>query len=323
MWAFVGRRVLQAALVVFLVSSLTFFLVHLAPGDPFSGTLSDARVSEAVRQQWRTAFGLDRPLADQYWLYLRNVARGDLGYSFSTNRPVSAALADAIPNTLLLMGVALVASFAIGVGLGIVQAARRRSIVDRALTGASLFVYSMPDFWLAAMVMLLLGYWVPVFPVSGMLDPVIHDYLGFWGRVRDIAYHMVLPAATLTLLSAAGIARHQRSAMLEASSKDFVLVARAKGATERQVVLRHVFRNALIPVITLLGLAFPYLLGGSVFVEKVFSWPGMGYLTVQAIGTRDYPLVTAAVLIGSLLVTLGNLLADLLHAWADPRVRAH
>ncbi|HJU64801.1 MAG TPA: ABC transporter permease, partial [Gemmatimonadaceae bacterium] len=177
MWAFVGRRVLQAALVVFLVSSLTFFLIHLAPGDPFTGALADSRVSEAVRQQWRTAFGLDRPVMEQYWLYLRNVAQGDLGYSFSTSRPVRHALADAIPNTLLLMGVALIASFLLGVGLGILQAARRKSIVDRALTGASLFLYSMPDFWLAAMVMLLLAYWVPVFPVSGMLDPVIHDYL--------------------------------------------------------------------------------------------------------------------------------------------------
>ena len=322
MRTYLARRLAQGVGVVLLVATLTFVLIHLAPGDPFSATLDNPFITEAVRERWRAAYGLDRPIAEQYWLYLRNVGRGDYGYSYSQHQPVSAVLAVAIPRTLLLMGVALVASFVIGVVLGIVQAVRRGTIVDRALTGASLFFYSMPDFWLAVMMMLLFAYWIPIFPTSGIFDPVLHDYLGFWGRVGDVARHLVLPGATLTLLAAAGIARFQRAAVLDVVQRDFVRVARAKGIGERRVVMRHVLRNALLPVITLVGLAFPTLLGGAVFVETVFAWPGMGFLSVNASSTRDYPLVMAAVIIGSMMVTVGNLLADLLYAVADPRLRS-
>ncbi len=318
---YLARRLVQGVGIVFLVATLTFFLIHLAPGDPFSSTLESPLVTEAVRERWRAAYGLDRPVIEQYWLYLRNVARGDFGYSYSLHQPVSSVLAVAVPRTLLLMAVALVASFAAGMALGILQAIRRGSALDHTLTGVSLFFYSMPDFWLAVMMMLVFAYWIPVFPTSGIVDPVLHDYLGFWGRVGDVAAHLVLPAATLTLLSAAGIARYQRAAILDVAHQDFVRVARAKGIGERRVVLRHVLRNALLPVITLVGLAFPALLGGAVFVETVFAWPGMGFLAVNAIATRDYPLVVAAVIIGSVMVTAGNLLADLLYAVVDPRLR--
>ena len=317
-----ARRLAQGVGIVFFVATLTFFLIHLAPGDPFSSTLDSPLVTEAVRDRWRAAYGLDRPLTEQYWLYLRNVARGDFGYSYSLHQPVGTALAIAIPRTLLLMTVALVGSFVTGVALGLVQATRRGTILDRVLTGISLFFYSMPDFWLALMMMLVFAYWIPIFPTSGIFDPVLHDYFGFWGRVGDVAAHLVLPAATLMLLSAAGIARFQRSAVLDVAQREFVRVARAKGLSERRVVLRHILRNALLPVVTLLGLAFPMLLGGAVFVEKVFAWPGMGFLAVTAIGTRDYPLVTAAVIIASIMVTLGNLLADVLYLVVDPRLRA-
>ncbi len=180
----------------------------------------------------------------------------------------------------------------------------------------------MPDFWLAWMMMLVFAYWIPLFPTSGMCDPVWCAYLSPARRALDIARHMVLPVATLTLVSAAGIARFQRSAILDAAHQDFVRTARAKGATERRVTMHHVLRNALLPVITLIGLTLPLLLAGAVFVESIFAWPGMGLVVVRGILQRDYALVTSAVIVGSALVTLGSLLADLLSAAADPRVRA-
>lgn len=321
MKGYIARRIIQAGVIVFLVATLSFFLLHLAPGDPFT-TLDNPNITEAVRQQWRTAYGLDRPLAEQYVRYLRNVARGDLGYSYSLHRPVAEALANALPNTLLLMGVALVMSFAIGILLGVFQARHRGSGLDHGIGTVSLVFFSMPDFWLAIMMLLVFAYRIPIFPVNGMFDPLLHSYYGFWGRVADRLRHLVLPAATLTLLSAALIARYQRAAVLDVLQDDFVRTARAKGLGERRILMRHVLRNALLPIITLMGLLLPALLGGAVFVEKVFAWPGMGYLTVNAIGTRDYPLVTAALIIGAVLVAAGSLLADLLSAVVDPRLRA-
>jgi peptide/nickel transport system permease protein len=318
--SYLVRRILQAGVVVFLVATLSFCLLHLAPGDPFT-TLDNPNVTEAVRQRWRAAYGLDRPIPEQYVRYLRNVARGDLGYSYSLHRPVRDALADALPNTLLLMGVALTASFTLGILLGVLQARHHGSGLDHGIGAASLFFYSMPEFWLAIMMVLVFAYWLPIFPVTGMVDPVLYTYYGFWGRVGDRLRHLVLPAATLTLLVPALIARYQRSAVLDVMQDDFVRTARAKGLAERRILLRHVLRNALLPIITILGLTLPALLGGAVFVEKVFAWPGMGYLTVNAIATRDYPLVTAAMIIGALLVVLGSVLADVLYAVVDPRLR--
>lgn len=318
---YLARRVLQAGVVVFLVATLSFCLLHLAPGDPFT-TLDSPNVTEAIRQRWRAAYGLDRPLPEQYLRYLGNVARGDLGYSYSLHRPVGEALADALPNTLVLMSVALVMSFALGILLGVIQARYHGSVLDHGIGAASLFFFSMPEFWLAIMMVLVFAYWIPIFPVAGMVNPVMHSYYGFWARVGDRLQHLVLPAATLTLLCAALIARYQRSAVLDVLHDDFVRTARAKGLDERRILLRHVLRNALLPIITILGLMLPVLLGGSVFVEKIFAWPGMGYLTVNAIATRDYPLVTAAMIIGAVLVVAGSLLADVLYAVVDPRLRA-
>jgi peptide/nickel transport system permease protein len=207
------------------------------------------------------------------------------------------------------------------VALGVYQAVRRGLPVERALNGVSLFFYSLPDFWLALMVLLAFSYWLPIFPAGGMVDTTLHEYLGFWGRIGDRIRHLVLPAATLALLTTAAIARYQRAAMLEVVELDFVRTARAKGLPERTVVARHALRNALLPVITLIGLALPALVGGAVFVETVFSWPGMGRLAAEAIASRDYPLITATVAVGGVTVTLGSLLADVLYAVADPRVR--
>lgn len=321
MTGYVVRRLAQAGLIVFLVASISFVLIHLAPGDPFAASMEHPGITDEVRARWSAAYGFDRPLYEQYWRYLSNMTRGDFGYSFSTHRPVGSALRAAIPNTLLLMLVAIVASFAVGIAVGVVQAVARGRTADHTLRAGSLFFYSMPDFWLALVILLLFAYRIPLFPVGGMIDPVMYDYLSGWGKLLDRLHHLVLPALTLTLLTTAAIARYQRAAMLDILHSDFVRTALAKGSSRSRIVLHHALRNALLPVITIFGLAFPALLGGAVFIEKVFAWPGMGLLAVNAIATRDYPLITATVVIGGAMVAAGNLLADLLYAVADPRLR--
>ena len=310
-------------MIVAIVAAITFTLIHLAPGDPFSAVLDNPNVTEKVRQTLRAQYGLDRPLPEQFVKYLGSLARGNLGWSFSHERPVAEVLATALPNTLVLMGVALFGSFALGILVALVQVARRGSITDKALSGVSLFFFSMPDFWLALLTMLAFTYWLPIFPVGGTVDSVMHEYMGWGARVIDRLKHLALPALTLTILAGAVVARYQRAALLDVLPADYIRTARLKGLTERQILRRHALRNALLPIITLIGLSFPALLTGAFFVEKIFSWPGMGLAVVGAIGTRDYPLVVGGVIIGSIMVTLGSVLADLLYAWADPRLREH
>ena len=323
MRALVARRLLQAVVIVAIAATATFLLIQLAPGDALSDMVDNPRIPPAVREAWRKRWGLDRPVHEQYVLYLRNLARGDLGWSFSQHRPVRDAIVDALPNTLLLMGAGLVGAFVLGVAAGVVRAGRRGSISDRALGTGTLVFYSMPEFWLATMAMLIFAYWMPLFPTSGTKTELLYDYLSPAGRLADRLWHLVLPASTLVLVTAAIIARYQRAAVLDVATHDFVRTARAKGLSERAVLWRHVLRNALLPVITLLGLALPHLVGGAVFVEQVFAWPGMGRLVVGAINGRDHALVMAIVVMGSALVTLGSLLADILYAIADPRLRVH
>jgi len=310
-------------MIVAIVAVITFVLIHLAPGDPFSAVTDNPNVSETVRATLRAQYGLDRPLPEQFLRYAVALARGELGWSFSYERPVNEVLATALPNTLLLMGVALVGSFALGILIALIQVARRDSFTDHALSGISLFFFSMPDFWLAILTLLAFTYWLPIFPVGGAVDPVIHEYLSWGGRVLDRLQHLALPALTLTLLASATVARFQRAALLDVLPSDYIRTARLKGLTERQILRRHALRNALLPIISLIGLSFPALLTGAFFIEKVFAWPGMGFAVVSAIGTRDYPLVVGGVIIGSIMVALGSLLADLLYAWADPRLRGH
>ena len=310
-------------MIVAFVAAISFFLIHLAPGDPFSAVLDNPNVSEAVRDRLRAQYGLDRPLPEQFTRYVAQLGRGELGWSFSHDRPVLDVLLTTLPNTALLMGVALFGSFALGILIALVQVARRGSVTDHALSGVTLLLFSMPDFWLAILALLAFTYWYPLFPVGGMVDPVMHEYMGFGGRFLDTLRHLILPASTLILLASASVARFQRAALLDVMPADYIRTARLKGLSERQIIRRHALRNALLPIISIVGLSFPALLTGAVFIEKVFAWPGMGYALVNAINTRDYPLVVGAVIVGSIMVVIGSLLADILYAWADPRLRSH
>ena len=314
-------RILQAVSVVLLVTTLTFVLVHLAPGDPFTVALEQPGITAAVRQEWRTSFGLDRPLGEQYVRWVVNSARGDFGYSYSQHRPVSAVMADAFPRTVLLAGLALAFSFALGVGTAVLQVERAGGPRDRWLGRVLLLLYSVPDFWLALLALLLFAYRLPLFPPGGIVDPVLYDYLSPAARIGDRLRHLVLPVVTLTLLSTAIVARFQRAALAEVLPSDWMRTALAKGLGWRAAVRRHALRNALLPTIALAGLSLPTIAVGAVFVEKVFSWPGMGLVTVNAIGARDYPLITAGVLLISVIVVIGALLADVVVGFADPRVR--
>ena len=308
-------------MVVAVVTTATFILIHLAPGDPMGGGLDDPRISEAVRTHGRAAYGLDQPLPVQFLRYLTNAARGEFGYSFAYNESVRSLLARALPRTLLLAGTALVLSFAAGIAIALVQVARHGTATDRALGVASLAVYSLPDFWLAQVALLTFAYLVPLFPAGGMVDPVMHPYMGNMAALWDRVRHLVLPALTLATLTAAGIARFQRAALLDVAADDYLRTARAKGVPERSVLMRHALRNAALPVITLFGLALPGFLGGTVFIEKVFSWPGMGSLAVDAVAARDYPVVIACAVVGSMMVAGGSFIADVLYVVADPRLR--
>ncbi|MDT8435631.1 MAG: ABC transporter permease [Gemmatimonadota bacterium] len=316
------RRALQAVPLLLGIATLIFIVLHLAPGDP-TALWFDPSIPPEVLERMRASMGLDRPLHVQYLSWLRAFLTGDFGYSFSQYRPVRDVLADALPNTLLLGGASLVVTFVAGGALGAFQAVRQYRRSDAVLTLAMLFLYSMPGFWLGLMLVLLVASGaVPGLdlPVSGMTS-VDHDLLGPLGKVADVAAHLVLPTIALGLASAAGVARYARGEMLEVIRQDYVRTARAKGLPERVVILRHALRNALLPLISLLGLYLPVLFGGAVVIEVVFSWPGMGRLMYDGILARDYPLVMAASFLFGVLVLAGSLLADLLYAVADPRIR--
>lgn len=314
------RRALASLAIIFAVVTLVFILIHLAPGEPFTGQ-DDGALDPAVRAQLRREFGLDRPILIQYRDYLVQLAQGNLGYSFSHARPVRDVLAEAIPFTLLLGGTALLIDLLLGLALGIYQALRVNRPPDILISAISLFIYSLPTFWLGLLLLLVFGQVLRVFPVGGAGDVVLCPVVDSFYCFVDRLWHLALPAATLGIVGAAGTARYQRAAMLEIAGQDFVRTARAKGVPERRVVLKHQLRNALLSFITRFGLAFPFLLTGAVLTETIFAWPGMGRVAVEAILRRDYPLVTATALIASTLVVAGNLLADVLLAAADPRLR--
>jgi peptide/nickel transport system permease protein len=318
--AFLARRLIQGVIVVALVATIVFVLIHRAPGDPFASAMEKPSITESVREAWRQSYGLDRPLPEQYARYVANVFRGNLGFSYSLQRPVAAAIGDALLNTVLLMGIGLFTGLLLGIAVAIAQVRKLGKSTDKVLGGISLFFFSIPDFWLAVL-MLMIAFSIPNFSIVGATDAVMYDMLGPWGRFMDRVKHLIFPALTLALLYFPLIARHQRAALIDTLPSDYVVTARAKGVSESSVIRHHALRNALLPIVTLLGVAFPSLLTGAVFVERTFAWPGMGQLIVNSIGGRDYPLLTAAVVMGSAFVVAGSILADLLYRLLDPRLR--
>ena len=325
MTAYLIRRVLGAIPLLLGVATLIFIVLNLAPGDPTAYYVSPGVAPEVI-EQVRRNFGLDQPLHIRYIRWMGAFLTGNFGYSFGQHRPVVDVILDALPNTLTLAGASLALVFLLGVAVGVLQAVRQHSAVDRVLSVASLFFYSMPSFWLGLMLMLIFALkayewgWPIALPPTGVTS-IDYEFLSPGERILDRLRHMVLPVTTLTLVLAAGIARYTRGQMLEVVRQDYIRTARAKGLPERTVILKHALRNSLIPVVTLLGLYLPFLFSGAVFVEVIFAWPGMGRVIVDAIFERDYPVVMATSFFFAGMVVLGNLVADVLYAAVDPRIR--
>ena len=298
-----GRRLLLLVPTVIGVVTLVFFLVHLIPGDPVELMLGETAPRSDL-ERLRADLGLDRPVGEQYGRYLAGLARGDLGRSFFYRRPVAEVLGDALPATALLAFAAMAVAVALAVPLGVLAAVRRDTLLDRAAMLGSLVGVSMPSFWLGPLLIILFSFRLGWLPASGREGPA----------------SLVLPAVTLGTALAAILARMTRAAMLDVLDEDYLRTARAKGVARRSVIGRHALRNALLPVVTIVGLQFGTLLSGAVVTENVFAWPGVGTVLIQAIAARDYPLVQGCVLVVALGYVAVNHLTDALYGVIDPRV---
>ena len=317
---YILRRILQAFPVIIGVVMLCFMMLQLAPGDLATVLAGESGgASSGYIEDLRVRFGLDQPVIVQLWIYMKNVAMLDLGFSFRHGMPVAELLLERLWPTLILMGATLVLSVGLGVLGGLFAALWVRTWRDHVISVAAIIAYATPLFWVGLMLILVFSVWLDWFPTSGMED-VVQFYEG-WARVLDIAHHLVLPAITLSLFYLALYARLMRATMLEQRGLDYVTTARAKGLTERQITFRHVLRNALLPVVTVAGVQVGGLLGGSVVVESVFGWPGLGLLAFDALFSRDYNLLLGIFFLSACLVVIVNLVVDVIYVFLDPRIR--
>ncbi len=312
MQRYILRRLLGMVPVLIGVSIVVFLMIHLIPGDPISamlGRVSDPEVLASVRAQ----YGLDQPLVSQYFRWLSQVLRGNLGYSISSGAPVAGQVLERLPATLYLLAGGMLVALALAFPIGIVTASRHNTWVDFGGTTLSMIFMSIPSFWLAILLILLLAVRLEWLPATGYVAPQ-DDFSQF---MRSL----IMPSLALGLSEAGFIARLVRSSMLESLGQDYVTVARAKGLQDRRTLYRHALPNALIPVVTVIGIEIGYLLGGVIVIERVFAFPGMGLLTITAISTRDYPLIQGTILVFAVFFLFMNLLTDLLYGVIDPRVR--
>ncbi len=316
---FLLRRCIKAAIVILAIVVCNFFLIHAAPGDPASVIAGQSGAAdERYLAQLRAQFGLDRPILEQLWIYVRGVLTLDLGYSHRQQMGVGALIAQRLPATLLLTGAAFVFAVVGGVTLGALAARRVGTWADTAITVIALTFYATPIFWVGLMLVLLFSVVLGWLPSFGMYT-VGADYSGITA-VLDTGKHLILPSLTLGLFYLAVYARLTRATMLEVADQDFVKTARAKGVPEGRILRRHILRNALLPVITLAGIQAGQLIGGSILVETVFAWPGIGRLAFEALLARDYPVLLGVFFCTSAMVVIFNLFTDLLYALVDPRV---
>ena len=318
---YILKRLLQAALTLLLASALCFAIMEIAPGDYLDTLKENPQITPERIAELTEQFGLDKPAIEQYFRWLwRVITRFDFGQSFVYFRSVSSLLRERIPATLLLAVASIVATWAIAIPLGILSAVKQNSRVDQVLRVLSYFGQGFPSFITALIFLIIAQFLSPLFPVGGMTS-INHSELSLVGKILDIAWHMVLPTIALSITSFAGLQRLTRGQLLDVLRQDYIQTARAKGLPENKVIYVHALRNAINPLITLLGFEFASLLGGSFIAEFFFNWPGLGRLTLQAVQAQDKYLVMASLMMGATMLIIGNLLADLLLKAVDPKIK--
>lgn len=319
MQRYLMRRIVQMIPLVFLITILSFTIMHVAPGDPLDIMMDPLHRSPEEIALAAKRLGLDQPIHVQYFRWLRELSAGNLGYSYLSGRPVRDLILERLPSTLLLTVTALTLTFALAVPIGVISAVKRYSVLDRVVTVISFGGISVPEFFLCLALLYVVSLRLKLLPTSGFETLGVElSGLQLWA---DRARHLVMPAIAMAIPSIAGIARYTRSSMIDVLGEDYIRTGRAKGLRERAVILRHALKNSLMPVITLFGMEFPALFGGAFVVEWIFDWPGMGTLAVKAASNREYSILMALNLVTSFLVLLGNLIADILYAVVDPRIR--
>ena len=316
-------RVLQGLALVVAVVVLNFVLVHAAPGDPVE-TIAGASggMSEELKAELRTQYGLDKPLVAQLGVYLGKVAQGDLGYSYFFNVPVSELIIERLPATLLLVLASVVMAFLIGTTLGVLSARKPNGLLSQLVNVVSLIGFAAPVFWTGMLLVILFASVLPWFPISGMRSVELATNASGWASIIDVLHHLVLPTATLALVYVAQYSRLARASMLDVLGSDFIRTARAKGLSEGIVLYKHALRNAVLPVITILGLQFGNVLAGAILVETVFNWPGLGRLAFESVLRRDYPTILGVLLFSSIVVVVMNQVTDLAYRVIDPRIKS-
>ena len=326
MTTYIIKRILLMIPTIFGITIVAFLIIHLAPGDPAAMKARAAEglmegLTEEAIQKTRELYGLDKPLYEQYWLWLKRIATLDFGDSIKFNRPIWDVLKERIPVSLKLALTAIILAYLISIPLGIYSASHQYTRLDRTMTLVLFLLYSLPSFWVATMLIVFLGGgdFLDLFPVFG-LQSIGAANMSFWGRFWDTAWHLVLPIFCMTYASLAVLSRYMRTSMLEVIRQDYITTARAKGLTEGKVIYKHALRNSLIPIITLLSGILPAVMGGSIIIETIFTIPGMGRLAWEAILARDYPLIMAELVIVSFLTLFGILLSDIMYSVVDPRI---
>ncbi len=318
---YIIKRLLLIVPMLIGISFILFIVMHLAPGDPASIRYGlNPEVSESARANFAKMYGLDEPVLRQYVSWMKRFLSFDFGRSFIDDRPVTDKILSRLPATLLLQVSSLLVIFLVAIPIGVLSAVKKGSAFDRVTTVVVFIGYAMPTFWLALLLILFFGFKLQWFPISGM-SPWYTSYLDTAGRLKDLLWHLVLPVATTAFGGLAALSRYSRSSMIEVLNENYILTARAKGLPERRVIMVHALRNALLPIVTIMGLTLPALVSGSFIFETIFAWPGMGRLGYEAIMNYDYPVVMGVAVMATFLTLLGIFLSDVMYAVVDPRIR--
>ena len=318
---FFFKKILRLVPLLVGITFVSFLVVHLAPGNPVDAKNEmNPRMTAQAKEKLTQLYGLNKPILSQYADWCRRLASFDFRNSFADGKKVTEKIGEAIPVTLAISLLSLLLIFFVGVPLGILGAVRKDSVFDKASGALSLFLISLPGFWAALVLAAIFGVGLHLLPVSG-LHSLFYEEMSLTAQGWDLLKHLVLPVFVSSLAGMAALSRYMRSGMVEVLSQNYIRTARAKGLPENQVLYRHALKNALLPVLTILGLSIPGLLGGSVVIETIFSIPGMGRLFFNSVFARDYPVIMGMLTLGALLTLLGNMLADVAYAWADPRIR--